>query len=104
MRKIFRKLPQFRTILLKFRTTNHRLPVETGRWINISHNDRSCVLCNTSKITDEFHYILKCSALSIIRIEYLRIHCRYFIRPNVIKFYEIMSSSYKALYVYFENI
>ena len=37
----------FRTILLKFRTTNHRLPVETGKWINMPYNDRSCVLCNT---------------------------------------------------------
>ena len=55
------------------------------------YNDRSCVLCNTSKIADEFHYILECSALTIIRKEYLQ--CRYYIRPNVIKFYEIMSSS-----------
>lgn len=90
--KYLEKLPKkFRTILLKFRTTNHRLPVETGRWINMPYNDRSCVLCNTSKIADEFHYILECSALTIIRKEYL--HCRYYIRPNVIKFYEIMSSS-----------
>ena len=55
-----------------------------GRWINMPYNDRSCVLCNTSKIADEFHYILECSALTIIRKEYL--HCRYYIRPNVIKF------------------
>ena len=46
--KYLEKLPKkFRTILLKFRTTNHRLPVETGRWINMPYNDRSCVLCNT---------------------------------------------------------
>ena len=42
---------------LKFRTANHRLPVETGRWINMPYNNRSCVLCNTSKFADEFHYI-----------------------------------------------
>ena len=45
----------FRTTLLKFRNTNHRLPVETGRMINMPYNDRSCVLCNTSKIANEFH-------------------------------------------------
>ena len=56
--KYLEKLPpKFRTILLKSRTTNHRLPVETGRWINMPYNERSCVLCNTSKIADEFHYI-----------------------------------------------
>ena len=53
--------------------------------------DPARVLCNTSKIADEFYYILECSALTIIRKEYL--HSRYYIRPNVIKFYEIMSSS-----------
>ena len=34
--KYLEKLPQkIRAILLKFRTTNHRLPVENGRWINM---------------------------------------------------------------------
>ena len=42
------------------------------------------------KIADEFHYILECSALTIVWKEYL--HCRYYIRPNVFKYYEIMSS------------
>ena len=32
--KYLEKLPKkFRIILSKFRTTNHRLPVETDRWI-----------------------------------------------------------------------
>ena len=31
------KYLEFRTILLKFRTTNHRPPVETGRWINMPY-------------------------------------------------------------------
>jgi hypothetical protein len=62
------KLPEkLRTIFLKFRTTNHRLPVETGRWIDVPYNERFCTLCNKSKIADEFHYILEYSALSHIR-------------------------------------
>ncbi|XP_056016752.1 uncharacterized protein LOC130053469 [Ostrea edulis] len=62
---------KFRANFLKFRTTNHRLPIETGRWIGIPYNERFCVLCNESKIADEFHYILECSTLSNIRKEYL---------------------------------
>jgi hypothetical protein len=31
--------------LYKFRTTNHRLPVETGRWNNIDRVDRICTKC-----------------------------------------------------------
>ena len=90
--KYLEKIPQkLRTILLKFRTTNHRLPVETDRWINMPYNDRSGVLCNTSKIADEFYYILDCNTLTIIRKKYL--NCWYYIIFKVFKFYEIMSTS-----------
>ena len=40
--------------LISFRTRNHRLPVETGRWYGIEHNNRKCNLCNTD-IGDEHH-------------------------------------------------
>ena len=36
--KYLEKLPKkFRIILSKFRTTNHRLPVETDKWINMPY-------------------------------------------------------------------
>ena len=31
-----------RILLCKFRTTNHRLIIETGRWQNIDREDRIC--------------------------------------------------------------
>jgi hypothetical protein len=37
------KTPQNpRIIFLEFRTTNHRLPEETGRWIDIPYKERFC--------------------------------------------------------------
>ena len=33
---------KFRNIFMKFRTTNHHLPVETGRWFNV-HIMNDCV-------------------------------------------------------------
>jgi hypothetical protein len=30
----------------KFRTLNHKLPIEYGRWHNIARNMRFCNLCN----------------------------------------------------------
>ena len=35
--------------LLKFRTANHKLPVEKGRWENIPLADRKCNLCKKKK-------------------------------------------------------
>jgi hypothetical protein len=46
--------------LCKFRTTNHKLPIEHGRWNNIPHENRKCNLCNLEEIGDEFHYISNC--------------------------------------------
>jgi hypothetical protein len=46
--------------LCKFRTTNHKLPIEQGRWNNIQRENRKCNLCNLEEIGDEFPYILNC--------------------------------------------
>ena len=34
--------------LIRYRTSNHNLPVEVGRYINLERNDRKCELCNVS--------------------------------------------------------
>ena len=52
--------------ILKFRTSNHYLPVETGRWNKIPLEDRICTLCNENDIADQFHYLLKCQLLIIL--------------------------------------
>jgi hypothetical protein len=46
-------------LLCRFRTTNNKLPIETGRWQNIPRENRKCKckLCNRSQIGDEYHTI-----------------------------------------------
>ena len=45
------------TALCRFRTSNHRSAIETGRWHRppIPSNDRNCIICN--KVGDEYHLI-----------------------------------------------
>ena len=50
--------------LCKFRTCNHHLPIEQGRFNHIPRDERLCKLCDESAIGDEFHYIFKCSYFS----------------------------------------
>ena len=45
--------------LTRFKTSNHGLPIETGRWSKIDKDKRICKLCNIS-IGYEFHFILAC--------------------------------------------
>ena len=50
--------------LLAFRTRNHRLPVEVGRWISMPLNERKCTHCND--LGDEFHYLFKCNYTNML--------------------------------------
>jgi hypothetical protein len=60
-----------RITFCKFRTGNHRLPIETGRWNGIDHGNRLCNICTDAEIGDEFHYILQCKSLANERKLYL---------------------------------
>jgi hypothetical protein len=46
--------------IFRFRTANHSLPVETGRYDGTPFNDRLCSLCNINAIATEEHYLMSC--------------------------------------------
>ena len=52
--------PQLKFSLIRFRTSNHRLPIETGRYNNTDRPDRICTLCHSHDIGDEYHYLITC--------------------------------------------
>ena len=59
--------------LCRLRTSNHRLPIEMGRYINIPRTNRFCLLCNDKVIGDEYHYVMICTHFSDIRENYVNI-------------------------------
>ena len=79
-----------RTGLIKFRTSNHRLPIEVGRWCNIKRENRICNLCIGRNLGDEFHYLFECPSLSNERKKYFEPH--FINRPNILKFCNLMNS------------
>ena len=79
-----------RITLCKFRTTNQRLIIETGRWHNIDRDDRICTLCNAGLIGDEFHYLLECTYFNDDRKNFLGEN--YCVRPNTMKYKNLMST------------
>ena len=58
--------------ITNLRISSHKLPVETGRYHNIPHENRICNLCKY-KVGDEFHCLMEClhPFLSKMRNEYL---------------------------------
>lgn len=83
--------------MLRFRTGNHKLPVEVGRWNDIELTDRKCQLCQTSNIGDEFHYILECPFFRSER-QNLIDPC-YYRRPNTLKFKQLLATENESTLV-----
>ena len=76
----------------KFRTGNHNLPVEAGRWekSKIDYEKRWCDLCH-KYIGDEYHLLLVCPLLKAIPDKHLP---EYFTKsPNIHKFRLLLNKS-----------
>ena len=74
--------------LLKFRTSNHKFPVEIGRYKNIPREDRLCRNC--LELGDEYHFIFQCNKFSRARQKH--IDKFYTNRPNMEKYYLLMNT------------
>ena len=59
--------------LVKIRTRNHKLPVELYSWRVVFKPgaERTCTICDTGDIGDEYHYIMKCPVFFEDRIKFL---------------------------------
>ena len=82
--------------MIKFRTRNHRLPIETGNWTRTPIIQRTCNFCN-NKIGDEFHYLLECEQLNDERKKFLKPY--YYRRANVFKLEKLMNIENKSEYL-----
>ena len=81
--------PCLRKLVFRFRTSNHKLPIETGRYNNVPRENRLCTFCSSNKLCDEFNLILECSLLKNIRRKFLLTYC--LSNPNTIKFQNVLS-------------
>ena len=43
--------------LCKFRCHSHHLPVNNGRFIEVTQADLKCTLCKSGDVGDEYHYV-----------------------------------------------
>ena len=63
--------------VLKFRLSNHRLPIQQRRSLGIPRDERICTVCDSGErictvcdsgeVGDEFHYLLNCSNENVKR-------------------------------------
>lgn len=86
---------KYRTAISRFRTSSHKLNIETGRYEGIPREQRICKSCAMHKIEDEFHFLLVCPNYRELRRKYLKPYfCHW---PTLRKFETIMSSTSKNI-------
>ena len=51
--------------LCKYRTCNHRLPIETGRCLNLERNRNVCNLCDNGDLGD-YYYLFVCKDTALL--------------------------------------
>lgn len=74
-----------RRYITKFRLSNFKLPIETGRWFKVAKNDRKCHKCQEESIGDEFHYLFMCSNQEILNLRLKYIPIYYIRNPSIEK-------------------
>ena len=62
--------------IIKFRTANHRLPIETGRYDGTPFDERKCPLCDSDQVGSEKHYLFECYYFQNIRQQHLTNHLK----------------------------
>ena len=58
---------KMRQLFTKFRVSDHSLEIESGRYKNITREERISKNCNLNEIGDEYHFFLKCTANHSLR-------------------------------------
>jgi len=84
------EISSHRKALSQLRCSSHSLFIEVGRLKNIDRESRTCVLCDTGDIEDEFHFVLICNFFTILRPRYLPAWV--LTRPTRQKFYSLMNT------------
>ena len=90
------KLPmQLLPFLIKFRTSNHKLEIERGRYDNIERSERICKMCSLNVLGDEYHLLFECLNEKIVMLR------KKYLSKNLLK----TSSMYKLinLFTYFDE-
>ena len=73
-----------------FRSLNHKMPIEWGRYLGTQRDDSIYELCRMHKIGNEFHYMLECTYFDDTKNVYLPRSLTS--RHNVNVFHDIMNS------------
>ena len=88
-----------RIALSRLRTSNHKLPVESGRYRRnyVPRESRFCTKCDSGQMGDEYHFLLVCTNPELIALRERYISPYYVINPNMDKLTELFNNQGQKL-------
>ena len=78
--------------LCKFRLSNHKLSIETGRYNKTPRNLRYYDICNENVVGDEFHLLFECKNRLMCELRETFIPNLYKCNPSAFKFNHMMKN------------
>ena len=91
LQKYFKLPRQYMYALCKFKCANSKIPAIVGRYTNKPLEDRTCTVCESGEIGNEYHYLFKCSKFNEERSKYIK---EYFINnPSEYKMNQLFNKS-----------
>ena len=89
-----------RLALSRIRTSNHKLPVEVGRYGKgrVPREQRICNKCDSGEIGDEFHFILTCRNPDLIALRGKYISPYYTIDPSMDKLNDLFNNRGRKIF------
>ena len=93
LQKYFNLPRQYTYALCKFKCANSKIPTIVGRYSNQPLEDRTCTVCESNEIGDEYHYLFKCSKFNDERAKYIKKY--YFNNPSHHKMNSLFNESTK---------
>ena len=97
LEKYLLRIPShLRIWLTKLRTSNLKLPVETGRWNGIQYELRTCNFCHRN-VGNEYHVLFECKNDLLISLRNKLIPVYFTRNPNVHKMYGMLSNCHTEL-------
>ena len=92
-------LPEYlRIYISKIRTSNHRLPIQRGRYDRTPREERLCRLCDEQIVGDEFHFILVCKNSQLIELRNQYISPYYSNFPSLEKLARLFENKGRKLF------
>ncbi len=81
--------------ICRLKCSNHKLPIEVGRYTNIPREERLCTICHQNTLGDEYHLVLECPFFVDLRRKF--IPSFFYTRPSMFKLGMLFNSNARTM-------